>query len=157
MLALLRQRRPDILLLIAGEGPATAALRRQASQLQLGEVLRFMGYFDRSSELNDCYNAADVFVFASLTKTQGLVLLEAMAQGVPVVAVPRMGTVDILAPLRGCRHAPLAIDGVAAAVEALLADKQALKALRTEARNYAQQWGSAHMVQRLAQLYQSLL
>jgi hypothetical protein len=157
MLARLRQRRPDILLLIAGEGPALADLRAQASRLRLGESARFMGYFDRSGELNDCYRAADVFVFASLTETQGLVLLESMAQGVPVVAIPKMGTVDILAPLRGCRHAPLTIDGFAAAVEALLADKQGLEALGTEAREYALQWGSLHMVQRLAQLYQSLL
>ncbi len=102
----LRNRRPDALLLIAGEGPAAPNLRAQAARLGLGDSVRFLGYFDRGGELQDCYSAADVFVFSSLTETQGLVLLEAMAQGVPVVAIPRMGTIDILGPGLGCRHAP---------------------------------------------------
>ncbi len=156
MLAELRRRRPDVLLMIAGEGPALTDLRAQALQLQLGESVHFMGYFDRGGELNDCYSAANIFVFASLTETQGLVLLEAMAQGVPVVAIPKMGTVDILAPLRGCRHAPLAVDGFATVVEALLMDTDALKALGAEALTYARTWESPHMAQRLADLYQSL-
>jgi glycosyltransferase involved in cell wall biosynthesis len=156
MLAELRRRRPDALLLIAGEGPALTDLRAQALQLQLGESVHFMGYFDRGGELNDCYSAANIFVFASLTETQGLVLLESMAQGVPVVAIPKMGTVDILAPLRGCRHAPLTVDGFAAVVDTLLADTDALKALGAEALIYAREWESPHMAQRLADLYRSL-
>lgn len=156
MLAELRRRRPDALLLIAGEGPALTDLRAQALQLQLGESVHFMGYFDRGGELNDCYSAANIFVFASLTETQGLVLLESMAQGVPVVAIPKMGTVDILAPLRGCRHAPLTVDGFATVVDTLLADTDALKALGAEALIYAREWESPHMAQRLADLYRSL-
>jgi 1,2-diacylglycerol 3-alpha-glucosyltransferase len=118
--------------------------------------VHFMGYFDRGGELNDCYSAANVFVFASLTETQGLVLLEAMAQSVPVVAIPKMGTVDILAPLRGCRHAPVDVDGFATVVDALLADTGALKALGAEALIYAREWESQHMARRLTELYQSL-
>ncbi len=157
MLDVLRRGRPDILLLIAGEGPASADLRAQAARLKLGDAVRFMGYFERGGELKDCYRAADIFVFASLTETQGLVLLEAMAQGVPVVATPRMGTVDILAPLRGCRHAPLTAEGFAATVDDILADPRGLKALGIEAQEYALQWASPRMAQRLAQLYQTLL
>jgi 1,2-diacylglycerol 3-alpha-glucosyltransferase len=157
MLVELRRRRPDVLLMIAGEGPALADLRAQSQQLHLGESVHFMGYFDRGGELNDCYRAANVFVFASLTETQGLVLLEAMAQGVPVVAIPKMGTVDILAPLRGCRQAPLTVDGFATVVDTLLADTGALKALGAEALIYAREWESQHMARRLADFYQSLL
>ena len=120
MMVDLRRLRPDVLLLVAGEGPASGELRAQAARLQLGDSVKFMGYFDRGGELQDCYRAADLFVFASLTETQGLVLLEAMAQGVPVVAIPRMGTIDILAPLRGCRHAPLDGQGFAAVVDETL-------------------------------------
>jgi 1,2-diacylglycerol 3-alpha-glucosyltransferase len=157
MLVSLLRRRPEALLLIAGEGPALPDLRAQARQLQLGESVHFMGYFDRGGELNDCYSAADVFVFASLTETQGLVLLEAMAQGVPVVATPKMGTVDILAPLRGCRHAPLDADGFASVVDSLLANTGALRALGTEALSFAREWESQRTARRLADLYQSLL
>jgi len=95
-------------------------------------------------------------VFSSLTETQGLVLLEAMAQGVPVVAIPRMGTIDILGPGKGCRHAPLDRRGFAQVVRDVLADRGALRALGLEAREYARSWASINMARRLAALYASL-
>jgi 1,2-diacylglycerol 3-alpha-glucosyltransferase len=156
MMLELRKLRPDALLLIAGEGPAEGSLRAQATHLGLSESVRFLGYFDRGGELQDCYSAADVFVFSSLTETQGLVLLEAMAQGVPVVAIPRMGTIDILGPGLGCRHAPLDRKGFAEVVCAVLADRGACKALGAQAREYAETWSSMRMAQRLSALYASL-
>src|SRR5216684_6298778 len=118
--------------------------------LGLDATVRFLGYFDRGGELQDCYSAADVFVFSSLTETQGLVLLEAMAQGVPVVAIPRMGTIDILGPGLGCRHAPNDRKGFAEVVSGLLADGGTLAALGVQARQYAETWASKRMAQRLA-------
>jgi 1,2-diacylglycerol 3-alpha-glucosyltransferase len=156
MMLELRKERPDVLLLIAGEGPAENTLRAQTTRLGLGESVRFLGYFDRGGELQDCYSAADVFVFSSLTETQGLVLLEAMAQGVPVVAIPRMGTIDILGPGLGCRHAPNDLKGFAEVVREVLADKAALTALGAQAREYAHSWSSIKMAQRLSALYASL-
>jgi len=156
MMLELRSLRPDALLLIAGEGPAAPSLRAQATRLGLDGAVRFLGYFDRGGELQDCYSAADVFVFSSLTETQGLVLLEAMAQGVPVVAIPRMGTIDILGPGLGCRHAPNDRKGFAQVVHDLLADADALRALGVQARDYAQTWASIRMAQRLCALYASL-
>jgi 1,2-diacylglycerol 3-alpha-glucosyltransferase len=141
---------------IAGEGPAEGALRAQATRLGLNGSVRFLGYFDRGGELQDCYSAADVFVFSSLTETQGLVLLEAMAQSVPVVAIPRMGTIDILGPGLGCRHAPNDRKGFAEVVAAVLADKAACTALGKQAREYAESWASIRMAQRAAALYASL-
>src|SRR5580692_12495632 len=152
----LREMRPDALLLIAGEGPAEGSLRALAARLGLNDRVRFLGYFDRSGELQDCYSAADVFVFASLTETQGLVLLEAMAQGVPVVAIPRMGTVDILAPLRGCRHATEDRQAFAGVVNSVLADAQLRAKLAAEAREYAHSWASKKMAERLSGLYARL-
>jgi glycosyltransferase involved in cell wall biosynthesis len=156
MMLELRKRSPDALLLIAGEGPAAHSLRAQTTRLGLDGAVRFLGYFDRGGELQDCYSAADVFVFSSLTETQGLVLLEAMAQGVPVVAIPRMGTIDILGPGLGCRHAPNDRKGFAEVVSGLLADRSALSALGAQARQYAETWASIRMAQRLAALYASL-
>ena len=74
---------PEALLVIAGEGPAREALRAQVAALGLHSSVHFAGYLERDTELLDCYAAADAFVFASRTETQGLVLLEAMAQGAP--------------------------------------------------------------------------
>ena len=156
MMLELRKRSPDALLLIAGCGPAEHSLRAQTTRLGLDGAVRFLGYFDRGGELLDCYSAADVFVFSSLTETQGLVLLEAMAQGVPVVAIPRMGTIDILGPGLGCRHAPNDRKGFAEVVSGLLANGGARSALGVQAREYAETWASMRMAQRLAALYASL-
>jgi glycosyltransferase involved in cell wall biosynthesis len=51
--------------------------------------------------LLDCYRAGQVFVFASRTETQGLVLLEALALGTPVVSTAVMGTADVLKEAKG--------------------------------------------------------
>jgi 1,2-diacylglycerol 3-alpha-glucosyltransferase len=79
----LRRVRPGALLAIAGEGPAREHLQSLVARLGLSNDVQFIGYLDRERGLADCYAAADVFVFASRTETQGLVLLEALAQGRP--------------------------------------------------------------------------
>ena len=105
---IVRRARPDALLVIAGEGPARAALGIQAERLGLGRAVIFVGYLDRQQALADCYAAAAVFVFASRTETQGLVLLEAMAQGCPVVSTAHLGTASILQPGCGAQSAAYA-------------------------------------------------
>ena len=77
---------------------------------------------DRDAGLLDCYRAANVKVFASRTETQGLVLLEAMALGVPVVSTAIMGTKDVLRT--GCGAEVVAEDEAlfAAAVARVLDD-----------------------------------
>jgi phosphatidylinositol alpha 1,6-mannosyltransferase len=90
---LFRSARPDIRasLVIAGDGPELPALRRRAT----GEV-RFLGNMHRRLELPELYASADAFVFASTTETLGLVVLEAMASGLPVLAAPVGGVADNL-------------------------------------------------------------
>ena len=80
----------------------------------------FVGYLSRDGELQDCYAAGDVFVFASRTETQGLVLLEALALGVPVVALPTLGTREIVLPQRGACPAPDEPVGFAVVVAGLM-------------------------------------
>ncbi len=87
---------PGAVLVIAGEGPARAALRAQVAERGLSAHVHFAGYLERDGALLDCYAAADAFVFASRTETQGLVLLEAMAQGAPVVSTAALGTRSVL-------------------------------------------------------------
>ena len=101
MLVELRNKIPDVLLIIAGEGPAEASLHVQAKKNKLRNNIKFIGYMDRNTALLKCYQAADVFVFASKSETQGLVLLEAMAQGTPVVAIAELGTKSILVEGKG--------------------------------------------------------
>jgi hypothetical protein len=120
------------------------------------EAVRFVGYLDRRNTLLDAYAAADVFVFASRTETQGLVLLEAMAQGCPVVGLAAMGTTDILGPQKGCIVAPDNQEGFAQALCRLLGSAEIRARLADEARRYALEWSDAALAQRMAALYRTL-
>jgi glycosyltransferase involved in cell wall biosynthesis len=156
--ALVEARRncPEVLLLIAGEGPATADLRRQGERLGLAGSVSFIGYLDRQRELPACYAAADVFVFASRTETQGLVLLEAMAAGLPVIALAEMGTTDILGPGRGSFAPPANPRSFGEAVARVLNRPAAWGHLREDAPVYAREWSDGAMAGRLAALYRQL-
>ena len=150
------RQHPGILLVVAGEGPAMADLQAQVAALGLADSVRFIGYLDRRQGLPACYAAADVFVFASRTETQGLVLLEAMAAGLPVIALSAMGTADILDAGCGCFTPP---DDPAAFGEVLgrmLANPAAWGHLAAEAGDYARSWSDSAMASRLAGLYGQL-
>lgn len=160
LLSMLRHVRaavPDVLLVIAGEGPAERQLRRQAAWFGLHDHVRFVGYLARDGELLDCYRAADAFVFASRTETQGLVLLEAMALGVPVVSTAEMGTVDVVGRGRGARVSPEDEHVFAGHVVELLGDAGLRRRLGEEARRYAAEWNAEAMARRLLSLYRELL
>ncbi len=151
-----RRERPDVLLMIAGEGPARPSLERAVAKRGLAGNVKFVGYLERRTELPACYCAADVFVFASKTETQGLVLLEAMALGVPVVGLAEMGTKDVLQEGQGCRIAPDDVAGFAGALAPLLADRAAAQALGAAGKAYAATWSEARMVASVLALYQRL-
>jgi len=152
----IRRARPDALLVIAGEGPARDGLSAQVEHLGLSRDVAFVGYLDREQSLADCYAAAAVFVFASRTETQGLVLLEAMAQGCAVVSTAYLGTASILQPGCGARVAPEEPLAFAQAVIDLLDD--APRALRggAQALAYAQGWASRRMAWRMREFYAEL-
>ena len=152
-----RAELPAILLLIAGEGPALAQLRQRVADCGLSRNVQFIGYLDRATELPACYAAADVFVFASRTETQGLVLLEAMAAGLPVVALAAMGTLDILGARRGALVPDDHPDAFAQMLRRLLGDTALHARLSTEARAYAAEWSDDKLAGRLADLYRQLV
>ena len=148
---------PEILFLICGEGPAQKALQQQAQRMGLENNVMFVGYLNRETELLDCYCAADIFVFASRTETQGLVLLEAMALGTPVVSTAVMGTIDIVKPQQGALEAEEDVADFAAKVTLLLGDKPRRLQMGEEGRAFAQTWGAPATAKRLATIYQSML
>ncbi|HEY5755690.1 MAG TPA: glycosyltransferase [Steroidobacter sp.] len=157
MFALVVKRKPDIMLVVAGEGPALEHCKSYVESLKLSANVRFVGYLSRDRELPDCYNAGDLFVFSSKTETQGLVLLEAMACGTPVVSTAYMGTADIVKPERGARVAPDNEEGFANLVVELLDDPARRRAMSSEARAYAATWSAGAMTTRMADLYSSLI
>ncbi|HEU5283703.1 MAG TPA: glycosyltransferase, partial [Burkholderiales bacterium] len=121
-----------------------------------GNVL-FVGYLDRRGALLDCYRAGDAFVFASRTETQGLVLLEAMALGIPVVSTAVMGTVDILEPGRGALIAREREADFADKVVQVLSDAGLRQRLSREALAEARAWSAPRMAATMVALYQRVV
>ncbi len=87
--------RDDIRLMIVGEGPAKEHHMEEVEQLGIGEKTIFTGFVP-DEELPHHYAACDVFALASKFETQGLVLLEAMASGKPVVCIDYRATAEIV-------------------------------------------------------------
>jgi 1,2-diacylglycerol 3-alpha-glucosyltransferase len=151
-----RKKVPEAMLVIAGEGPAREPLRHLVARLGLEKDVHFAGYLDRNTGLLDCYAAANVFVFASRTETQGLVLLEAMAQGAPVVSTAELGTRSVLKAGCGALVVEEQLQPFTAAVVQVLQDAALRSDLAERGRTYARTWSSAIMARRLADLYESL-
>ena len=146
-------RCPTLLLIIAGEGPALASLKQLAHDLGMGGTRLFVGYLDRRTTLLDCYAAGDAFVFASRTETQGLVLLEAMALGVPVVSTAVLGTRDLLSAGKGALVATEDLDDFAAQIVRLLRDPALRSRLSAEGRALAQEWSAERLAARMLEFY----
>lgn len=157
MLVALRADFPDILLLLAGDGPSRETLERAARQRALMDHVRFLGYLDRETALLDAYAGADLLVFASESETQGMVLLEALAASLPIVAVPAMGAADVLSSGLGTRSVPAEASAFADACSRLLKEESLRQQLAGEARALAEQWSEPMMVKRLEKFYRQTL
>lgn len=153
MFAHIASRRPEARLVLAGEGPAETRLRQRAADLGLGLHVLFVGYLPRDGALQALYRAAHAFVFASTTETQGLVLIEALALGTPVVALAEMGTRDIVREGEGCLVAPHDAPGFAARVLELLAHPHQAASLAARAMVAAEAWRENRVAGRLVDLY----
>jgi hypothetical protein len=152
MPSVLREK-PDAILVIAGEGPAESHLQRKVADMGLWASVKFVGYMRRDGALQDAYRAADLFVFASRTETQGLVLLEALALGTPVVALGIMGTLDVLHADGGCVIAPEDPSKFADAVNQALSQPDRYQKLVEQAPRYADTWTAAQKTQQLLDMY----
>jgi 1,2-diacylglycerol 3-alpha-glucosyltransferase len=86
---------PGAHFLIVGYGPSEEKMRRFFKQHGLGNRVHFLGK-RRDQALIDAYHAMNVFAFSSKSETQGLVLMEAMAAGVPAVALDASGVRDVV-------------------------------------------------------------
>lgn len=95
MFQLISQNREDVHLVLVGDGPQRPRLVQMVEEAALQPRVHFTGTLPKEKVI-DVYHAADVFVIASTTETQGLATLEAMAAGLPVVGVDAPGTRDMV-------------------------------------------------------------
>ena len=144
---------PQARLALVGDGPH----RQQLERLFDGTATTFVGYL-AGEELASAYASGDAFLFPSSTETLGLVLLEAMAAGCPVVGANRGGIPDIVSDgENGCLYDPDEPSSLIRAVERLLGDAARRRELRQAARQEAERWGWAGATEQLRGYYRKVL
>lgn len=144
---------PQTRLALVGDGPHRQQLERHFE----GTATTFVGYL-AGEELASAYASGDAFLFPSSTETLGLVLLEAMAAGCPVVGANRGGIPDIVSDgVNGCLYDPDQPASLPTAVERLLGDPAARRQLRLAAREEAERWGWPSATSQLQGYYRQVL
>jgi glycosyltransferase involved in cell wall biosynthesis len=147
---------PELLFIVAGEGPDAARLKQLTAKLGLQDNVCFFGNLDRRTTLLDAYRAGDMFVFASPTETQGLVLIEAMALGVPIVSTAVMGTATVLEGARSAVVSTGDVDAFASDVARLLRSPEQRAALSAAGPNDARAWSTEGLMVKVEALYRRL-
>jgi glycosyltransferase involved in cell wall biosynthesis len=123
--AVLRGRIPRLSVQIAGDGPCAPMLHELSRDLKLDGTVEWLGDVSRS-QLLAAYNRSDIFCLPSVQEGFGIVLLEAMAAGKPVVAA-RAGAIPEVAP-HGTLVEPDSPEALAAGIEALYRSPQSRSA-----------------------------
>ena len=154
--ALLRRRLPDVRLSIVGDGPERDRLLRRHAALGLGDAVVFLGEVSRS-RLAEEYVNADCFCLPSVQEGFGIVFLEAMAAGLPVVAC-RAAAVPEVVPdgVAGLLVAPHRPGQLADALEDVLTDSRRRKDYGDAGRRRAAEFGAPRVAQRFLEAVRSL-
>jgi 1,2-diacylglycerol 3-alpha-glucosyltransferase len=155
--AKVKAKRSHCTLVLTAQGPLEAQLKSMVREmgLSLEHDVVFTGAlpFDR---LIDVYYSADLFVFSSVTETQGLVLIEAMAAGLPVVALKANGVNDMVDDRVNGLLTECDEDEFAAAICQVLEDDAMYRKFSKNARRKAELLSSAKMAQKLENIYLTL-
>ena len=145
-------KHPDVRFALIGDGPERDSLEKQVKKLAIADRFEFVGripYEDVPSYLK----AGDLFVYASTTETQGLVTLEALAAGLPVVAVDASGTNETVED--GVDGLLTANDhqALAEAIDRVLSDETLYHELQLAAKAKAESWDIKVLSQKLLDIY----
>ncbi|MEQ9483788.1 glycosyltransferase family 4 protein [Coleofasciculus sp. F4-SAH-05] len=144
---------PGARLALVGDGPHRSALEKHFA----GTPTHFVGYLT-GEPLGSAFASADAFIFPSRTETLGLVLLEAMAAGCPVVAARSGGIPDIVTDgVNGYLFNPRDEQGAIAATQRLFQERTERETLRENARAEAERWSWSAATRQLQQYYQGVV
>ena len=143
-------------LVLIGDGAARSSLEALAAELGVAEQVTFTGALP-FQEIPRYLKAADAFAFASVTETQGLVTIEAMAAGLPVVAVDGSGTRDIMEHGKQGFLVENDPDALAKGIHKLLADPQRLKRLSNNALKKAKTFEVNQLGKQLLGVYEQAI
>ena len=150
------QAHNSVQLLLIGDGPQRKDLQALAAKLGIGDRVIFTGLvpFD---DVPNYLKAGDVFCYASITETQGLVTVEAMAAGLPIVAVDASGTSDEVTDEQEGLLTPNDAAALAQAVNRVLDDQALYERLRTAAATKAHEMDMMVQAERMVSVYEQAI
>jgi 1,2-diacylglycerol 3-alpha-glucosyltransferase len=149
-------QQPDLRLVLIGDGPDKTALELLASDLGIAEHVTFTGALP-FQEIPIYLKAADLFSFASVTETQGLVTIEAMAAGLPVVAVDGSGTRDIVDNGKQGFLVKNDAEALAAAINKVLSDPHQMKRFSNQALKKAKMFDVNELGKQMVSVYEQAI
>jgi 1,2-diacylglycerol 3-alpha-glucosyltransferase len=151
-----RESKADLRLMLVGAGPAEESLRQYARELGIDQQVIFTGLV-KQEDLPGIYQAADLFLMASTTETFGIVIIEAMAAGLPVIAVEAKGSKDII--ISGHNGILTAEDPQAfsAAIKSLHSNENRRLAMSQAARESAVRYSVENLTDELVSLYEEAI
>jgi len=149
---LILEKIPKVRLLMVGDGPKSEEIKEGFRRHGLTNAVLWLGLMQREN-LPAVYSAADIFVFPSVTETQGLVTIEAMLCGAPVVGVNKMGTAEIMEGDKGGflaedNEADFALKVITLATDPKLRAEKSAQALQ-----HARRWTIGHSCDEMEKLY----
>jgi glycosyltransferase involved in cell wall biosynthesis len=154
--ALVLKENPQFRLVLIGDGPERKNLEDLAKELGIQKRVTFVGSLS-FSETPSYMKAANLFGFASVTETQGLATLEAMAAGLPVVAVDASGTRDMLKHGQQGYLVENDAEALAAGIKKLLSNPDRMQKFAQAACKKAQSFNIEHLTEKLLNVYEQAI
>lgn len=153
--SLIKKRLPLSILIMVGGGPLYKRLNSLSKALKIKDYVIFSGARPRE-EVYPYYLAADLFLFTSLTETQGLVLYESLACGTPVVAIKTGVTLEVITDSVNGYLVPQSLEEFSKVAIDLLLDSRRLKSLKIKARESVREFSSTKQAMKMLSLYEEL-
>ena len=147
------KKHPNVRLVLIGEGDERKSLEKQARKAGLTNRVEFTGRLP-FAKVPGYLKAADLFCFASVTETQGLVTIEAMAAGLPVVAVDAAGTSDEVKHGQEGLLTPNDSQALAQAIEQVINDDNLLHRFKQAAEQKAETFDAVVQAKKLVAVYE---
>jgi len=147
---------PDMRLVLIGDGPDKQNLEVLAAELGIAERVSFIGRLP-FEDVPTYLEAADMFSFASVTETQGLVTIEAMAAGLPIVAVDGSGTHDIVDNGKEGFLVENDPNALASAINEMLSDPKQMKQFSANALKKAKTFDMNRLGKQMIKVYEQAI
>lgn len=150
------EKYPDAVLYIAGNGPDVDSLKELAKKLKIEKNINFLGNIEHE-KLRQVYSGSDVFVTASTIETEGLVILEAMSCGMPVVGVNKLAMPYIVKNgANGFLVNPGDFRAIAEGMEKLLKDKELRDKFSKNSLKMSEKFSLNYSIDKIEHIYSNL-